>query len=132
ISLGFRLGFLCSSRAAAPLATGAAIDVPLRRMCAPSGVTRSGYLTASSALDADSGATIFRPGATRSGLARASCVLPRPLNEQTLSSSSLSVWLSSRQPTVMTNGSLPGAYHVAPLTSPRLPAEATTVTPARH
>ena len=38
----------------------------------------------------------------------------------------------SRAPTVITNGSLPGAYHVESDADPLLPAEATTATPLFH
>src|SRR5437868_5047564 len=102
----------------------------------PSPVTRSGNSPARvdpwAPMPEASALTILRPGATRSGLAKPSCVTPRLLIGHRLSSEGDVVPLSSRQPTVMTSGSLPGAYHTASWADPRLPADATTVTPRVH
>src|SRR5258708_39542960 len=73
--------------------------------------------------------TILRPGATRSGLAKPSSVRPRLLIGHRLSSVRVAVWFSSRHPTRITCGSLPGAYHTASGAAPRLPADVTTATP---
>src|SRR5260370_7946135 len=73
--------------------------------------------------------TIFRPGATRSGFAKPSSVVPRLLIEHRLSSLCLTVWLSSRQPTVIASGSLPVAYHTATCAVAKCPAQPTPPTP---
>src|SRR4051795_11772279 len=72
-----------------------------------------------------------RPGARRSGLAKPSLVGPLLENEDSLSSLFATVVLSFRAPTVMTNGSLPGAVTV-PGAFPPLPAAVITTTPSFH
>jgi hypothetical protein len=59
-----------------------------------------------------------------------SCVLPLDENEATVSSLVSSVSCVSVAPTVITKGSLAGAYDVVP--GPLFPAETTTTTPSRH
>src|SRR5215208_5051493 len=73
--------------------------------------------------------TIRAPGAWISGLAKPFTVVPRL--DQTGRLSSPSAWLpwSSTAPTVITYGSLPGAWSTAPSAEPRLPAAATTTIP---
>src|SRR5213075_1589848 len=75
--------------------------------------------------------TSERPGASRSGLARPSLVGPLLENDASLSSTVATVVLSLLDPTVITNGSLPGAVTV-PGALPPFPAAVTTTTPAFH
>jgi hypothetical protein len=76
--------------------------------------------------------TTERPEVTRSGLNQPSTAVgPTLLNVVMVSSLAPAVPLSSRAPTVTTNGSSPGEVMV-PLVGPRLPAEATTTMPARQ
>ncbi len=84
------------------------------------------------ALPAASGATMWAPGATTSGLSRPSWVTPRLEKDASVSSAGSAVSASSVAPTEITNGSLPGAYWTASAASPRLPAAATTTMPACH
>ena len=73
---------------------------------------------------------MWAPGATTSGLATPSWVMPRLENAAIVSSPGSSVSTSSVAPTEITYGSLPGAYWTASAASPRLPAAATTTMPA--
>src|SRR3954468_5684283 len=75
--------------------------------------------------------TSDRPGARRSGFAMPSTVGPLAEKVASLSSLLLTVVLSLLDPTVTTNGSLPGARTV-PGELPPLPAAVTTVIPAFH
>src|SRR5439155_19384271 len=75
--------------------------------------------------------TTERPGARRSGLATPSLVGPLLENDESLSSLAATVVLSLLEPTVITNGSLPGVVTV-PGWLPPLPAAATTTIPAFH
>src|SRR5881397_483907 len=75
--------------------------------------------------------TTERPGASRSGLANPSTVGPLEENVASLSSLLLTVVRSLLDPTVTTNGSLPGARMV-PGALPPLPAAVMTVMPAFH
>ena len=63
---------------------------------------------------AGTGATIIRPGADSSGFVKPSAVRPYADHGARKSSDGSSVPFWSTAPTVMTNGSLPGAY-VTPL-----------------
>src|SRR5215213_9239237 len=80
-------------------------------------------------LPAESVETMWAPGATTSGLAKPSCVRPRLDQLASASSPICFVPLSSTAPTVITYGSLPGAYLTASESLPRLPAAATTTMP---
>src|SRR5205814_1409796 len=70
------------------------------------------------------------PGATRSGLAIPSTVVPYDEKAATASSAILAVPLSSVAPTVIRNGSLAG--EVMPAFGPALPAATTTTMPWSH
>src|SRR3954452_2186167 len=127
---GVRFGYFCSSSAAAPATMGAAIDVPPARIiwyC-----TMQVGQSVENALDGASVDTMCAPGAWMSGLAKPSCVRPRL--DQLGRLSSPSAWLiwSSRAPTEIAYGSLPGAYCTASASLPRLPAAATTTRPFSH
>ena len=95
----------------------------------------------------DAAPTMALPGATRSGLSRLSMwrtprlsvqplrVGPRELNMLTVSSLRAAVPLVLAEPTVITDGSLPGALMVPKFSwpsrfLPKLPAATTTVIPA--
>ena len=70
-----------------------------------------------------------RPGAMISGFEMPSCVAPLDENDATVSSRRDGAVVSVA-PTVITNGSLAGAYEVVP--GPLFPDETTTTTPARQ
>src|SRR5215212_8410450 len=72
---------------------------------------------------------MWAPGATRSGLTYPSCVTPRLDHGARLSSVVSLVPWSSTAPTVITYGSLAGAYDTASASVPRFPAAATTTNP---
>ena len=76
--------------------------------------------------------TTERPDATRSGFSQPSTeVGPTLENAVIVSSDGSAVPWSSRAPTVITSGSSPG-LRIVPLKGPALPADVTTVIPARH
>jgi len=76
--------------------------------------------------------TMCAPGAAMSGFAKPSCVSPTLDQLVNESSPRSAVPWSSTAPTDSANGSLPGEYDVASLTSPRLPAAATTRMPWKY
>src|SRR5579862_7188126 len=80
------------------------------------------------------GITMYRPGAEMSGFEKPSAVKPYADHQGTVSSDGSAVWFWSSAPTVITNGSLPGASDMStgPVPVPKLPAAATTVMPANH
>src|SRR5919108_1926423 len=81
-------------------------------------------------LSIGAGAVMYRPGAERSGLVKPSIVFPYADQLGSVSSLGSDVPFWSSAPTVITNGSLPGAYDIEtgpPL--PWLPAAATTTMP---
>src|ERR1700754_3566500 len=74
--------------------------------------------------------TMCAPGAITSGLTKPSCV--RPALDQYAREPLPLLPVSSEPPTLITNGSLPGAYLTASLSLPRLPEAATTTMPFSH
>src|SRR5919201_1839764 len=75
---------------------------------------------------------MYRPGAATSGFEKPSIVVPKADQYGTSSSVGSDVMCWSVAPTVITNGSLPGAYDIetGPLPLPWLPAAATTTIPS--
>jgi hypothetical protein len=76
--------------------------------------------------------TMCEPGATTSGFANPSWVVPRLDQLSSASSSVFFVPMSSTAPTVITNGSFPGAYERASELAPSLPDAVTTTMPLFH
>src|SRR5438105_1269539 len=77
---------------------------------------------------------MYRPGAETSGFEKPSIVVPYADQSGTVSSLGSEVMCWSSAPTVITNGSLAGAYdsETGPLALPWLPAAATTTMPSSH
>src|SRR6266849_7685144 len=121
--------------ATTPVTIGAAIEVPERRKYAgtsgSSPATRRSGSRTSRVLPGDRKLTIFRPGAATSGFARPSTAVgPRDDHDARASPTVVAVPLSSIAPTVITYGSLPGVV-IDDGFGPSLPAETTTVRPAK-
>jgi hypothetical protein len=93
--------------------------------------TQSGHIR-EKALPGASVETMCAPGAMTSGLAKPSWVVPMLPQGVELSSAVPVVPRSSAPPTLMTYGSLPGAYLTASVAVERLPAAATTTMPYIH
>src|SRR5919202_1940056 len=106
-SSGVQSGWASNISAAAPDTTGAAIDVPPRRMYSP-WTTQAGHRSAN-ALPGASVDTMCAPGATTSGFANPSWVTPRLDQSVSASSQGQAVPWSSTAPTESANGSFAGA-----------------------
>jgi hypothetical protein len=115
--------------AATPETTADATDVPDIDSVRPD--TASGW----SLMKSDPGASVARTltaGASRSGFAIPSMVMPATVKLATLSSPAPRVPASSMPPAVITNGSFPGGELRTPGPASRLPPAATTAIPCRH
>src|SRR5437588_12548576 len=106
---------------------GAAIEVPPVRMYCPP-TTQLGHMLANALFGANT-ETMWAPGAYRSGFWTPSWVVPWLDQVAATSSPGSAVPFSSAAPTVITYGSLAGAYWTASAALPRLPAAATTTIP---
>src|SRR2546423_184066 len=73
---------------------------------------------------------MWRPGASSSGLANPSEVVPADDHVATWSSAVAAGSFGASAPTVSAKGSFAGAYEISP--GPRFPADTTTVTPLRQ
>ena len=125
---GVHPGCSPSTASAAPETIGADSDVPDIHMY-PGETMRAGA-AAGSVAASGTGATIQRPGAEMSGFRKPSPVWPYADQGAATSSAVPSVPFVSSAPTVMTNGSLPGACVIeTPPGWPKFPAAATTTTP---
>src|SRR3954451_23524158 len=106
-SSGVQPGWASNMSAAIPDTTGAAMDVPPRRMYSPS-MMQVGHRPAN-ALSGARVDTMCAPGATTSGLTNPSWVTPRLDQSVSASSHGQPVPWSSTAPTESANGSLAGA-----------------------
>ena len=104
---GVQSGWRARICAAIPETTGAENDVPDIQMY-PGATRRSGNVVASVLADG-TGPIIQRPGAPSSGFAKPSAVAPKDVHGAALSSARETVSAMSDAPTVITNGSFPGA-----------------------
>src|SRR3954451_13275849 len=124
---GVHVGYFCSSWATTPETTGVDIEVPPAWKYAPSRMQAGQSLV--KALPGARVEMMWAPGAITSGLAKPSWVVPMLPQLVEVSSAVPLVARSSAPPTVITYGSLPGAYRTASVAVPRLPAAATTTMP---